>query len=174
MTAAPRLTLRNAQHDDVAAIGTFGGSHIPAHYAPLIGVTAANNQVRDWWNDAHLCAAVSDGLIVVAEVDEQLVGVGQRGRFGDDNVIYKLYVHPQYRNSGLGPQLIAALVDDLPSGTTRLYLEHFAANDRAGSFYEREGFTVDRIEPSPSGDPALAVVWRAREVRAQERAPHRA
>lgn len=46
----------------------------------------------------------------------------------------------------------------------RLRIEHFAANERAGAFYEREGFTVERIEPSPTGDPALAQVWRARPL----------
>ena len=44
------------------------------------------------------------------------------------------------------------------------FLEHFAANERAGAFYEREGFVVDRIEPHPSGDPARATVWRVRNI----------
>ena len=29
-----------------------------------------------------------------------------------------------------------------------------------GTAIEREGFPVDRIEPSPTGDPGLGVVWR--------------
>jgi hypothetical protein len=40
----------------------------------------------------------------------------------------------------------------------------FVANERAGAFYECEGFTVERIEPSPTEDPALGVVWRARHL----------
>jgi hypothetical protein len=42
-----------------------------------------------------------------------------------------------------------------------LYIEHFVGNERAGAFYEREGFTVERIEASPTEDPALGTVWRA-------------
>jgi len=38
------------------------------------------------------------------------------------------------------------------------------ANERAGAFYEREGFTVQRIEPGHTGNPALGVVWRARHL----------
>ncbi|NJC23460.1 hypothetical protein BJ994_002536 [Arthrobacter pigmenti] len=38
------------------------------------------------------------------------------------------------------------------------------ANERAGAFYEREGFTVQRVEPSPTEDPALGVVWRSRSL----------
>jgi RimJ/RimL family protein N-acetyltransferase len=52
----------------------------------------------------------------------------------------------------------------LPADADRVCIEHFAANERAGAFYEREGFTVERIEPSPTGNPALAIVWRARSL----------
>lgn len=72
-------------------------------------------------------------------------------------MVYKLYVHPQYRGRGLGPQLLDALIRQLPGNTDRLYIEHFMANERAGAFYQREGFTVERIEASPTQDPALSV-----------------
>jgi RimJ/RimL family protein N-acetyltransferase len=58
--------------------------------------------------------------------------------------------------------LLSALTKQLPSDADRLYIEHFAANERAGAFYEREGFTVERIESSPSGDRARDLVWRVR------------
>ena len=154
------LLVRTADSGDVEAICRFGETHIPPHYAPLIGPEAAAAQVRDWWNETHIGAAVAAGLIVVAVDNHQLVGVGQRA----DNVIYKLYVHPAHRSRGLGPRLLAALVDRLPAGTDRVRIEHFAANERAAAFYEREGFTVERIEPSPTGNPALAIVWRARRL----------
>ena len=154
--------VRNAREDDVPAVRRLGEAYVGPHYAPLIGAAAAEAQVRTWWNEAHLAAAVADGQVVVAEDGGQLVGVGQRGRRGADHVIYKLYVHPRHRGRGLGPRLIGAVTAQLPAGVDLLYIEHFAANERAGAFYEREGFTVREIEPSPTGDPALAVVWRAR------------
>lgn len=154
--------VRNAGHDDVARICSFGEAHVGRHYAPLIGARAADDQVRRWWNETEISAAVARGVVVVAETDGQLVGVGQRGRNGPDHVVYKLYVHPGQRGRGLGPRLLAALVEQLPADARRLYIEHFAANERAGSFYEREGFRVDRVEPGPT--EALAVVWRVREV----------
>jgi GNAT superfamily N-acetyltransferase len=156
--------VRAARPGDVPAIGRFGEVHVRAHYAPLIGAAAAAAQVRDWWNETHLGAAVAGGLVVVAEDAGELVGVGQRGRSGPDHVVYKLYVHPGQRGRGLGPRLLDALAEQLPADAARLYIEHFAANERAGAFYEREGFTVDRIEPSATGDPALAVVWRVRPL----------
>ncbi len=156
--------IRTATRADVDAICRFGDAHIRAHYAPSIGAAAADAQVRDWWNAETIGAAVDAGLAVVAEHDGDLIGVGQRGRRGDDHVVYKLYVHPHHRGQGVGPQLLEALVMQLPADVDRLYVEHFAGNERAGAFYEREGFTVERIEPSPSGEAALDVVWRVRAI----------
>ncbi|MDT4941802.1 MAG: hypothetical protein QOJ34_1891 [Pseudonocardiales bacterium] len=53
--------------------------------------------VRTWWNETYVGGAVADGLVVVAETDGELVGVAQRGRRGNDHVIYKLDVHPEHR-----------------------------------------------------------------------------
>jgi GNAT superfamily N-acetyltransferase len=162
MASSAEPVVREARRDDVAAICGFGESHIRPHYAPLIGAAAADEQVRRWWNEAQIDVAVADGLVVVAEADGHLLGVAQRGRSGADHVVYKLYVHPQHRGRGLGLRLLDALTRQLPADADRLYIEHFVGNERAGAFYEREGFAVERIEPSPTGDPALGTVWRVR------------
>ncbi|MDQ3465616.1 MAG: GNAT family N-acetyltransferase [Actinomycetota bacterium] len=164
MASRSEPVVRDAEHDDVAAICRFGEALIRPHYAPLLGAEAADEQVRRWWNEPHVGAAVAEGLVVAAVADGQLVGVGQRGRRGADHVVYKLYVHPQHRGRGLGSQLLDALTRRLPANADRLYIEHFVANERAGAFYEREGFAVERIESSPTEDPALGVVWRARHL----------
>ncbi|MEP7179526.1 MAG: GNAT family N-acetyltransferase, partial [Pseudonocardiales bacterium] len=164
MASSDEPVVRDAQRDDVVAICQFGESHIPPHYAPLIGAAAADEQVRSWWNERHVDAAVAGGLVVVAHAGGHLVGVGQRGRRGADHVVYKLYIHPRHRGRGLGRRLLDALISQLPADADRLYIEHFVANERAGAFYERAGFTVQRIEPSPTGDRALGVVWRVRPV----------
>jgi GNAT superfamily N-acetyltransferase len=156
--------IRAGVESDVRAIVEFGRDVIPSHYAPLIGPAAAEAQVRDWWGEAFIMRAVAAGNVVVLFVDDRLAGVGQIGRNGDDFAIYKLYLRPELRGRGLGAELIAALIDSLPAHTTRVSVEHFAANSRAGAFYERRGFTVDRIEPDSGGDPSLDVVWRSRAL----------
>jgi len=147
----------------VTSICEFGDAHVRPHYTPLIGADHAAAQVTTWWDEARIEAAVDAGLVVVAEAPDGVVGVVQRGWRGADHVIYKLYVDPRLRGRALGPRLIAAVVERLPPDASRLCVEHFASNARAAAFYEREGFTVVRVEPS-GGDPALDVVWRARAV----------
>ncbi len=168
MAAAAEPVLLDAVDDDVAAICEFGEAHIRPHYAPLVGAEAADEQVRRWWSEPYVAAVVAERLVVVAEAQGQLVGVGQRGRAGAEHVVYKLYVHPDHRGRGLGLRLLEALAGRLPADADRLWVEHLAVNERAAAFYERESFTVDRVEPSPTGDPALGVVWRVRRLAPSE------
>lgn len=157
--------LRVAGPEDVAAVRAFGEAHVRPHYAPLIGAQAADAQVRTWWSTEYLTTAVEAGNVLLAEVGGTCVGVAQLGRAGEDHVVYKLYVAPGQRGSGLGPRLLDALERRLPADADALHVEHVAANARAAAFYEREGFRVVRVEPDPSGDRARDVVWRARPVR---------
>jgi GNAT superfamily N-acetyltransferase len=164
MDSDPALVLRDARLDDVPAIRRFGEANIPPHYTPLIGARAADSQVRQWWSDDHLGHAVAAGLVILAESGGEVVGVAQRGRAGAAHVVYKLYVHPEHRGQGLGRQLLDAVIARLPPDVDRLWIEHVAANTRAGAFYEREGYAVDRVDAHPSGDPGLATVWRSRAL----------
>ncbi|MFD9700551.1 GNAT family N-acetyltransferase [Lentzea sp. NPDC059081] len=154
MDATKDPVVRDAKLDDVAEICRFGEEHVPAHYTPLIGDEAAGQQVARYWNDDQITTAVTNGLVVVAEHDGRIVGVGQRGRRDSDHVIYKLYVEPGLRGHGIGPRLIDALSAHIDADV--LYIEHFVENERAGAFYEREGFTIQRVEDG--------IVWRSRPL----------
>lgn len=161
---ATEPVIRDAVPADVGAICAFGEVHVRAHYTPLVGPRAADGQVRSWWNPTYVGTAVEGGLVVVAEQDGACVGVAQRGRAGDDHVVHKLYVAPRLRGHGLGPRLLDALARRLPADVRRLCVEHLAANTRAAAFYEREGFTVERVDRDPSGDPGRDLVWRVRTL----------
>ncbi len=155
--------VRDAEPGDVAAICAFGERVVPDHYRPLLGDEAARQQVDLWWTAERIGASVSAGEAVVAVRDGEVVGVGERGTWEGDHVIWKLYVAPELRSRGIGRHLIAALEAQLPADATRICVEHFAANERAGQFYEREGFREMRVAKHPS-DPARHVVWRERDL----------
>ena len=165
METEHKVAIRLADEHDVDAIARFGAAVIPPHYEPLIGKAAAQEQVDRWWARERLTAALSNGVLLVAVDDaNQLVGVAEVGRWEGDPVIWKLYVHPERRGRGIGRALLRAAISEVPRPASRVILEHFAGNKRAATFYEREGFTVRRVEPSPTGVPALGVVWRARRL----------
>lgn len=147
-----------------AAICEFGSEVIPAHYAPLIGAEAAAAQVAQWWSRSYIRAAVKSQLITIAELGNDLVGVAQVDPSPAAAVLYKLYVHPDYRGRGIGPRLIAAIVEQLPVEAEHLWVEQLAANTRAAQFYRRQGFVVDHVEPSPTGDPRQAQIWYRRAI----------
>jgi RimJ/RimL family protein N-acetyltransferase len=153
--ASPEI--RDAVPADIAAICRFGEEHIPPLYTPLIGEETAREQLR-FWTATQITRTVTRGLVVVAEAQDGIVGVGQRGRrdpaTDSEHVIYKLYLHPDFRGHGIGPRLTDALIARM--NTDKVHIEHFAANVRAGAFYEREGFAVERAEQD--------IVWRSRAV----------
>lgn len=162
-TAGP-IELRLASPDDVEAIHTFGVDVLPAHYGPIIGEEAAQDQVDRWWTREAIARSVEEGRHVVALAAGRIVGVAERGGRGEDHVLYKLYLAPEARGHGLGPRLVESIIDQLPRGAQRLLTKHFAGNTRAAAFYAREGFVEDHVEPHPSGDHTRDTVWRVRDL----------
>ncbi len=161
MTAG--VTVRDAEPGDVAAICGFGARVVPGLYRPLLGEESARSQVDMWWTRERIGAAVSARETVVAESDGEIVGVGERGTWEGEHVIWKLYVDPELRGRGIGKDLVTGLIAQLPPGTPRIRVEHFEANGRAGRFYEREGFAYLHTREHPE-NPALNVVWRERDL----------
>lgn len=162
--AEPEVVIRLADEHDLHAIAGFGAAVIPAHYEPIIGRAAAQEQVHLWWGRERLLAALSDGVLLIAVDADELVGVAEVGMWDGDPVIWKLYVRAEHRGRGIGRALLWAAIAELPRPASRVILEHFAGNERAAAFYAHEGFVHLRTDPAPSGDPAAATVWRVLDL----------
>ncbi|SIR67042.1 Acetyltransferase (GNAT) domain-containing protein [Microbacterium sp. RURRCA19A] len=159
------MTLRGAVESDAEAICDFGTRYVVDFYAPILGAEAAQSQVDTWWSRAAMHPAVVAGIVIIALRDREIVGVAQVDIDLTPPMIWKLYVHPLLRGSGVGPRLLDAVIARLPRDAASVGIEHFTANTRAGDFYEREGFLVDRVEDAASGDPRLRVTWRVKTLR---------
>lgn len=157
------VQVRVAEADDMDAIVAFGSAVVPPHYTPVIGARAAQEQLT-WWTSERLAAALTAGRVHVAVAEGSVVGVSQTGELAGEQVIWKLYLAPEFRGRSLGVELLGHAIGALPAGTDHVLVEHFAGNVRASTFYEREGFRVVSTEPASSGDPNAAIVWRRLEL----------
>ncbi len=151
--------MRPACVSDVPAIVSFGAVVVPPHYAPILGESAAQAQLA-WWTADRIRSAVGARRVHVALAGDSIVGVAETGELAGEQVVWKLYLDPDFRGRSLGQQLLHHVIALLPEGTDQVFVEHFAGNARAGAFYEREGFTVVKKEPAGSDDPDSVVVWR--------------
>ncbi len=155
------LTIRKADFDDVDAIAVFGTEVVPEHYTPILGQQGARAQLV-WWTPEYISPAVEAGRVHVAINDVGgVVGVCQTGEADGKQVIWKLYVAPDYRGRSLGVELLRQAISALPEHADRVEVEHFAGNTRAARFYAREGFDVIRTDPATSErSPGNAIIWR--------------
>ena len=155
------ITIRAATLADRPAIDELANLAVHDTYDPVAGAAYAQDLLDTWWGSA-LDPDIETGHVLVALDGEELVGVAQLGEWKDEPVMWKLYILPERRSQGIGPKLIDGLIDLLPSGTPRLLTEHIIANERAGDFYQREGFDVTSTEEGD--EPGLGFVWRARQL----------
>ena len=119
---------------------------IPPYYAPILGEDAAQAQLV-WWSLERMRPAVEANRVGVVATDHEVVGLCQTGELAGEQVIWKLYLSPEYRGRSFGEELLRQAIASLPRGTNRVDVEHFAGNIRAAKFYEREGFQVIRTDP---------------------------
>ncbi len=160
-----RVDVRQAELDDLDAIVAFGSAVIPPYYTPILGEHAAQAQLA-WWSLDRMAPAVETNRVHVASTDRNVVGVCETGELASEQVIWKMYLAPEYRGRSLGVELLRAAIASLPPGVDRVDVEHFAGNTGAAKFYEREGFKVFRTDAAPTGEsPKSAIVWRRRQLR---------
>ncbi|MFM8528802.1 MAG: GNAT family N-acetyltransferase [Ilumatobacteraceae bacterium] len=102
------------------------------------------------------------GRVTIATDDDEVIGLAHLGDLDGVPVLWKIYVHPARRSTGVGAALVEHLVVALPAGTEQLLVEHIAANVDAARFLRRHGFA--RTHAEPHDDHRLATVWRRRRL----------
>jgi SAM-dependent methyltransferase len=159
-TTSQSVTIRPATLNDRPSIDAFAAVVVPDTYGPLAGPDYADSLLV-WWGEA-LDPDITAGNVSLAFTDGEVVGVAHIGDVESTPVLWKLYVHPARRSAGIGTALLDHVIAALPAETTRLLLEHIAANVDAARFYRRHGFARTRVDPHD--DYRLATVWRARQL----------
>jgi GNAT superfamily N-acetyltransferase len=138
---------------DAGAIGALAGRAWRAAYTGLLApdVLASMDpaELRATWR-YYLAELPAPDRVWVIEDTGVVCGFARTGPCPDSDVgtrageVYGLYVDPDRIGTGLGRELFGHAADDLTDrGRRPLVVWHFAANDRAGRFYERAGFAAD-------------------------------
>lgn len=151
------VVVRPAHGGDADAVRQVGLDAWPETYA-FAGATFVAEGLERWWSPEAVRRGLATTTTLVAEVDGEVVGTGNRDVRGDVPVIWKLYVRPEHQGRGVGGALLRSLLDLHPDEP--LELEHVDGNERAAALYARHGFTEVRREPVPGHPAAWPVsVW---------------
>jgi len=154
--SVPRLrgmvNVRPAAESDVEAIREVGRRAWPPTYGPIAGDAYVERGLERWWSVEAVLTSIRRGGVFVAEGDGEIVGMASAGQVDGEPYLWKLYVVPEGQGLGAGSALLAAVVDSLPPGSTRLGLDHVDGNERAGAFYRAKGFVPIGRKASPLDD----------------------
>lgn len=159
----PVVTLREADGNDLEGVVDVGRRTWRAVNGPLFEDDLAELLLAKWWTSDATIPAIRAGRTLVAETDGRIVGMASYGPHEGSQVIWKLYVLPEYQGLGIGGRLleeVAARVADL--GET-LLMSYNDGNVAAGPFAVRHGFVEDSREEQTSM-PDL--IWMRREAAA--------
>lgn len=86
-----------------------------------------------------------DGLFFVARVGQQVVGTAMADLDGHRGWIYAIAVHPQFRQQGIGSDLLSFVQRRLSRlGCLKINLQIMADNQAVQRFYEANGYGVEQ------------------------------
>jgi ribosomal protein S18 acetylase RimI-like enzyme len=147
------MRIRPATPDDAEAIARVHVTTWQEAYRDTFGAALDQLSIADAAERrrAWLEAPRAGTFTLVGELFGRVAGFANAGPGREDpsfGELYAIYVLPQSWGTGLGPALMAAVVDGLRAGGFgEAVLTVLADNPRARRFYEREGWTfVDERE----------------------------
>lgn len=143
------MHIRTATLDNVAAIRAVGVAAWYDTYTGIVPDAYIPWALEKWWTlEAIQRHVLSDNFVVlVAEVDEQIVGMASTQVRADQSaILWRLYVNQACRGQGIGARLLHEVQNQLPAAVQVLYVEYYEQNRRAAAFYAAHGFTFDRSE----------------------------
>lgn len=171
------ISVRLADGNDLEGVVTVGRTTWPITHGELYGPDLVELFLAKWWTNDATIPAIRAGKTLVAESrdhpDEhgrpQIVGMAAYGGHEGVQVIWKLYVLPDWQGHGIGGMLLRSVLARI--GDQPIYMSFTDGNESAGSFARAYGFVEDHREEQTDmpdlvwmrRDPAIgSVVLRGR------------
>jgi ribosomal protein S18 acetylase RimI-like enzyme len=140
------VTIREATHDDVAAIQRVARESWHAAYDDILGAGTVESVVEDWYETERLRESIAceGGLFLVAVASEGIIGFAQTATSDDGPAwLYRIYVRPDRWSEGVGSEMLDWIESWLrDTEADRLRLGVIADNEVGNAFYERRGYAV--------------------------------
>jgi ribosomal protein S18 acetylase RimI-like enzyme len=169
------MEVRAAVDGDVPEIRLVAERAWSTDYPDIISRESVAAGVHEWYDAAMIGPAVdrADSVVLVADVDDAVVGFAHAVVSEDVGNILRLYVDPDHRGQGVGSELLSAVTDRLfERDVDRIRGMVLAANDLGNEFYDGHGFdrTSETHETEIGGEYYDERVWVLERDADRERA----
>ena len=109
------------------------------HVADLDQVCAIESSTSaSAWSKQQFQQSLASGYVMVTEDD--MLGFAVVATVLDQAELHNIAVHPDIQGRGLGRQLLAAMIEQLPAAIKNFYLEVRVSNIPAIRLYQQLGF----------------------------------
>ncbi|SEP25934.1 Ribosomal protein S18 acetylase RimI [Halogranum amylolyticum] len=150
------MTIRRASADDVEAIRAVARASWTADYPTILSRETAESGVDEWYEPTQLRAELDRPAtcVFVAERGDEVVGFVHALWNREEGVVFRVYVHPDHRETGIGSDLVDRVGSEMASrDADRLTAMVLADNEVGQGFYESLGFErVDEGETTIGGE----------------------
>lgn len=158
------MAIREATTDDVESIQAVADASWSEDYPNILSRESIDSGLDEWYSAERIEDSIiwSRALMLVADAEEaddadagEVVGFAHATWDVDEEEgnILRVYVHPAYRNEGIGGDLLAETRDRLfDVGVDRVKAMVLENNDLGKAFYEAFGFEQTETEEIVIGD----------------------
>lgn len=154
--------VREADGNDLRGVLEVGRRTWPETYGPIAGDDYVAMGLAKWWTADATIPAIRAGRVLVAELDDRVVGMISVGPQDGHLVVWKIYVLREFQGRRIGSALLSSAIERAREIYDEIWLPYVDGNEGAARFYRRHGFTeVDR-EPGDGGLPDT--VWLSRPI----------
>lgn len=137
------MDIYEASSDEGEAIRRVAERSWEHDYPGILSRETAEEGVGEWYGAQRLDAALADpkNHVLVAEREGTAVGFAHALVDGTDGVVFRLYVHPDHRQEGVGRDLFETVAETLFAyDIDRIRAMVLAENTPGNDFYRRLGF----------------------------------
>ncbi|MHB9285639.1 N-acetyltransferase family protein [Halobacteriales archaeon Cl-PHB] len=150
------MDIRLAKGEDTEEVIRVAAATWEHDYPDVLHRENAAEYVDEWYDEDRIRSEIrqEDAVVLVAEDEGDVVGFAHGVWDRRTGHILRLYVEPDYRERGIGRDLLAATRDALTRrGSDRIQATALADNDAGNEFYRSAGFEkIDEAETTIGGE----------------------